>query len=317
MSNDVFSKLEKPQGADKPTDALEQVNKEEKRRKVKFAVAGASLAVVTVATTLFFVFDGDDAISAKLGNDDTPISAKVGGGNNTVQGGDVDSRSDLDKSDTGIAADVPSWSTTPLEGRNIGDIRNNVWDTYRQTGLTNAAIELPSESAGYHMGGEMDDMQAVLTREEFIAASGEYIERLINPTFGGWTQAQYPSGEAFSKFPVDKFYDMFSARYLDQHRGQAPGEYFPAYADWNGDNYGMSNLSPVSRWHGVVKNIDADVSDFNTTSESMTISADVVFSSWDNDGGKIEKNGKLTLSLVPGVKGERPVVIENANLSVF
>src|SRR5699024_11419009 len=48
-------------------------------------------------------------------------------------------------------------------------------------------------------------------------------------------------------------------------------------------------------------------SDYGGIKEKTTVDVEVAFSSWDEDGKKLEKDGTLRLIVVPGSDSERPL----------
>lgn len=321
MSEDVFSRLEKKgSNQSEEVDVLEQVDKEERQKRKKALIAAGIVAALGIGTVSFFVFDGDDAIKGAFTKNDEKKTAGVYGSTTTVKGGSTGkSGSTLSTSDTGIAAKIPDWSMQEYDTvEDKSGLSEKILDEYDNTGLNEYTTEMESELAGYHSRGEMDDMQVPYTREDYIRASGEYIERLINPTFGGWSDMQYSNADINNNFPTGKLLDMFSTRYAEANKGAPLKTWMPVYADWEGNDYGMDNLSNVSRWHGEVDNIKTQVNNYGSVNENIKVAVDVTFYAWDNDGQKIKQQGQLFLTLIPGKesKGERVIVIDQADLRI-
>lgn len=291
----------------------EKVSNDKKKKKAIFV--GAGTAVFLTAATAFFVLDGDDTVRNALSPNEHQPSSRILG--NTVGGGDAKGENVKEEESSEISANVPEWSTTDMEyEKDNGDLRRSIFATYANSVLRANTYAMSSETNGYHVRGTMDSKSVNYTLEEYISSAGEYIERLINPTFGGWSEFQYSNSNASENFPVEDFDDMFSNEYKEKYDSVSPASYFPVYADWEGNDYNMKNLSNTARWHGEVKSIETDIENYGYFDEQTNITAEIDFSSWNEKGEKVEKQGVLQLVVIPGGSDERPLVVDDAVLTV-
>ena len=208
------------------------------------------------------------------------------------------------------------WENKYFMETNPDELSDGIKMKYQHTSLLSSFNLLPSELNGYsnHLPPE-DDYYAYLTKDEALKISGEYIERLLNPQVGGWSDLQYPSGKAKENFNKNLFKDMFTPEYWSKYSTTSPQNYFPIYADWNEDNYGMNNLSDATRWTGRVVNMQSTQPDF--PEQTITVVADVEFAALNNNGTVITKTGRLALELVqPNQEGLRPLLINEAKLTI-
>ena len=122
--------------------------------------------------------------------------------------------------------------------------------------LALASSTLPSEAAGYTSDqdkvtledGSLNPMYAYWTKELFETEVGTTLERLLNPTFGGWENYQYSEYQANTQFDTSIISDMFTPNWLEANTGKPYNEYVPVMADWGSDNYGGGyNLTDVAR----------------------------------------------------------------------
>lgn len=318
MGNDeILKKLESAEGYNADSDVIDKKKLEnDKKNKKAMYIAGGAVGVIAISAA-FFGLGGGDAVKGFLSPNDTNVSSSVVGGNTTVRGGDAGGQNVQEEGASDISANIPEWSATNIQyAKEDSDLRRQIFASYFNTALRGNTYAMASESSGYHSGGALDDKKVVYTLEDYIASSGEYIERLINPTFGGWSEFQFAKSNAAENFNVDIFSDMFSNKYKEEYAGVPPANYFPVYADWESNNYDMKNLSNSARWHGELRGMESEIFNYGQFNEYTEVNADIVFSSWTEKGEKAEKEGNLYLIIVPGSDGERPLVIDDAVLSV-
>lgn len=312
---DVFEKLKGAESYGSEEDVLDKEKEKSEKKKKNAIFIGAGVAVVITAASAFFATDADNMLRGNNGSNEESISSNVYSSN--VDGGDTKGKNVKTEESSEISANIPEWSDTKIEyAKDEGDLRREIFASYADTAIRANTYAMSSETNGYYTRGELGSKSVNYTLEEYISSIGEYIERLINPTFGGWSEYQFSNSDASENFPVEDFDDMFSDSYKERYDTTPPGAYFPVYADWEGNDYGIKNLSNAARWHGEIKNMDSTIEDYGGIKEKTTVDVEVAFSSWDEDGKKLEKDGTLRLIVVPGSDSERPLVVEDAILSV-
>lgn len=195
-----------------------------------------------------------------------------------------------------------------------------------------AQSSLPLEAAGFTSDdaqmfledGTPNPMYSYWTAESFTREAGMSIERLLNPTFGGWSKYQYGSINDPAGMDVEGIFGgMFSNDFIKQNASNSPASYLPIYADWEKNDYGNGKLlsSPAPRWYGQASNVVIDFSyDTKTYQYKADYSADITYVAYDRSGGKLEKTGKLVLTFVANPNGDAgtggKVLIDKASLSL-
>lgn len=198
--------------------------------------------------------------------------------------------------------------------------------------LALASSTLPSEAAGYTSDqdqvtledGSLNPMYAYWTKELFETEVGTTLERLLNPTFGGWENYQYPEYQANTQFDTSIISDMFTPNWLETNTGKPYNEYVPVMADWGSDNYGGGyNLTDVARWYGQIQTSSIDFN-YNEETQQYTAvyTANIKYTAWTKDQKTVERTGTLTLNLVPAASQQNSngsshrVLIDSATLKV-
>jgi hypothetical protein len=197
----------------------------------------------------------------------------------------------------------------------------------KQAGTPNGrhASVLPLEAAGFTssldetmLDGAQNPLFSFWTDELFQKETGIYLERFLNPKFGGWEPAQYLASE----FTGGGMNDMFTDRWLSNEGTSARS--YPVFLDWNDNDYGLSGtlLATGSRWMGEATAIRTSFTyDEAAQQYSAQLVADVKYTAWTVDQTSIEKTGVLTLNLVAnpentkGTSSQR-VLIDSATLEV-
>jgi len=204
---------------------------------------------------------------------------------------------------------------------------NSMNDNSSNIGSISTSI-LPSENAGYTsdlnkqtINGAYNPLFSYWTSEIFNKEVGNYLERLLNPIYGGWYMFQYPSTNAGEYFQVSLISDMFTNEYLESHSSQPYSEWVPVYADWNSNDYGMSDvlLQSDGRWFGTINNSEVSfIYNESISQYEVDLVSHITFTAWNTDQGKEIKNGILTLHLVsnPDLSDSPRVLISDASLEV-
>ena len=314
-------------------DSFLRKEKNKKRSKVvRFSVLGVLIVAGTVGGVLVFdPFGGDQKIG-----DNSKNTTKVDDNDNNNSGdlfNDPDSVKEDDfYKDKYIPFDTDDWQQSSYDSKKDSEtLRNDVLKTTSGNSLDRSSGTLPSETNGFTSDitkielddGTINPMFSYWTKEVFEFEVGLITERLLNPVFGGWEDYQWAEYNASVGFPVNLFSDIFTERYFSENIDNPYAEWVPVYADWNSDNYGLSDqmLPSGSRWFGqavsseVVFTYDEDTSQYN-----VVYVVNVKFTAWKQDQTKLEKNGTLTLNLVSNVdlmnSSNNRVLIDGASLKI-
>ena len=320
------------------SDRDELVASEERKRKQKKALAFGipTLAALVIAATI-----GGSVVFNDGNSSDGADSSDNGGRTSAItneapknEDGSVDTSDDFWK-EKGKETPVKTKEWTKSEyseeafTKDKGIILTTAMDSSTPGG-TDATL-LPSESAGftsdvskeYLNDGTINPDFSYWTAEVYQAEVTSHVERLLNPTYGGWSKFQYPAYPGNSSFELNTVSDMFTTRYLNENSENPFSDYIPVYADWNGDNYGGENqlLESGPRWYGTLDTVSSDFTyDDATQQYTVKYAADVTFTAWTTDESKLEKKGKLELTFVANVNGANAssnrVLIDNAKLTV-
>lgn len=300
---DIFANIEDEEN----TEALEQFSEEKKNKNlIKIGALGAgALILVCSIVGIIVVSQSEDKV------DSVSIEQRDG------------QKSAI--SENAVAADIileekfpvelPVWGSNSYSNQDKGILRSQLYEQYSKTPLISTTMPLSSELLGYHMGGEMDDYQVLITKEEVVASTGEYIERIVNPLLGEWSDYQYSTSNANENFPVSTVADMFTPDFFERNADKEYKDYMPFYADWNADNYGIDNLSDFARWYGEVGKIEANMINENSGNAELFVKVDVTYRAWLDNGQKVSKKARLELDIVQGHGSEeRPILIDGARL---
>lgn len=305
LDNNNFSNIEDNES----TEALDNYESEKKNKNlIKMGILGVGfLALAGIITGIIVAIQSaDDIDGVSLDNGSNSSSsvkeAKAVAPNVVIE--------------NVFPVGLPEWGKISYFDQDKAVLRDQLYEKYSKTPIITTTMPLSSELLGYHIGGEMDDYQVLITKEEVVASTGEYIERIINPALGGWSYYQYSNSNPNENFPINNFKDMFTPEFFERNADKQYREYLPFYADWDSNDYGMSNLSEVARWYGEVNKVEADMINENSGSAELVVKADITYHAWLEDGSKVNKNAVLELDLVQGRGEERPMLVDNAKLQI-
>lgn len=226
---------------------------------------------------------------------------------------------------------VDTWAQDRYQDKGgLKSHRKEIIDSRGGTELSIQSIQMPSEEAGFtsddnqqfDSSGNPNPFYSYWTAEEFQSYSHSYVERLMNPIYGGWARFQFPTYPANQTLDFSLFEDMFSDKYTSENQNKKYSEYLPIMADWNGDNYGGVNnlLSEGSRWYGTTSDVEV-VPEFDNNIQQYIVhyNAKVTFTSWTQDQSKLEKNGVLELTFIANAgenSSPNKVLIDQAKLTM-
>lgn len=231
---------------------------------------------------------------------------------------------------------LEKWQEAPyaIEGVN----REQLNKKYRNKNMNmdRIARKFPSEAAGStsnpnkktNPDGTSNPNYTLLTDADVEYTVDKYLELIVNPQFGDWTNVQYAKNHPNKSLDINTWSKVFTTKYFYDNYNKKPyKDWMPLYADWNENDYGMKDqlLEEGPRWIGEVKSAKMkDVSDSHSDDPSknatkFTVDAVVKYTAWLNDGDSISKDGTLKLTLVPNenIKDtEHKLLIDSSSLEV-
>lgn len=314
------------------------VEAEERKRKQKKALAFGipTLAALVIAATIggSVAFDDSNSSNGSTASDNGGRTSAITNEAPKNEDGSVDTSDDFwEEKGKETPVKTKEWAQSEYSPEALtkdkGAILTTAMDSSSPGGMD--ATLLPSEAAGftsdvdkeYLDDGTINPDFSYWTAEVYQTEVASHVERLLNPTYGGWSKSQYPAYPGNSSFELSAVSDMFTTRYLNANSENPFSDYIPVYADWNGDNYGGENqlLESGPRWYGTLDTVSSDFAyDDATQQYTVQYSADVTFTAWTADESKLEKKGKLELTFVANVNGANAssnrVLIDNAKLTV-
>lgn len=326
--------------ADASDEAAEDkvINSARRNSKVKKAglITGTSvLAIAVTAGFLFFTPFGGDLNFNKNSNT-APIATTEPSPDASpkplVSEPPQDTTEDFAK-DASKMYPVPlkEWQTKGYKDQDAGALKPEILTALSGSEFSSGSNRLPSESSGFTSDdskqmlddGTLNMKYSYWTAEQFKSETGSYLERLLNPTFGGWEMYQHNGPGSSGYFDTTIIADMFTDRWLTENADKKTADYVPVYADWNADSYGLGDklLSMGSRWIGTVTTSNTVFTyDKEKLQYSVDLTADVKFTAWTKDQTKLEKNGTLTLHLVSNAdhlnSSSHKVLIDSASLKM-
>lgn len=318
-------------------EILNNERNEGRTKKIVLSVAGVlAVCSIAVAGVMFNPFDNDQKVGT---GEITSSGPSDNGGDDSITNAPDDNNADLAEEvddfylDEGkyFPTEVEEWAQSEYTDENVSEISEPVLETAKTEEWGEASMLLPSEEVGYTSDenkkrtedGSINLYYTYWTMEDFQKESTIAIERLINPTFGGWGVYQYPAYKANTEYDQRILNDLFTNNFLTKNEGKPYSEYMPIYADWNSDNYGGQDnlLTAGPRWHGDIVSSETEfVYDSSISQYVVNLTADVKFTAWGQDQSILEKNGVLTIKFVANANEEgassHKVLIDDASLKV-
>lgn len=328
--------IREDQEAEKKEDEiLESEKKQGHTKKIVFGSLGVlALCGIVVGGVLFNPFDNDQKVGT---NNVSTVAPSDNGGSDDENVVNVDLKDSVKVDDFYLEegryfpAEVNEWAKTEYSSEIESEITENVITTAEGSEWGISSNLLPSEAGGYTSDdskqfledGTINPDYSFWTAEVFQKESTIAMERLLNPTFGGWGVYQYPAYSANTEYDQLILGDLFTNNWKTANQEKAYSDYIPIYADWNADNYGGQENLLVSgpRWHGdIVDSSTEFVYDETLQQYSATVTANVKFTAWSQEQTTLEKNGVLTIKFVANANGEgdglHKVLIDEASLKV-
>jgi hypothetical protein len=326
--------------ADANDDAAEDklinsARRKSKAKKVTLIAGTSALAAAVTAGFLFFTPFGGDLNFNKEANT-APIAASPSPSTDNADEKIVEPPADTSEDfakDSAKMYPVPlkEWQTKLYTGQDGNSLKNDILSSLSGSEINSSSKVLPSESSGFTSDdsketledGSLNTRYSYWTSEQFQSEVGGYMERLLNPTFGGWEMYQHNGVGSSGYFDTTLISDMFTDRWSSENADKKTSEYVPVFADWNANNYGLSDtlLTMGTRWIGTVQTSDTVFTyDQEKLQYSADLTAQVKFTAWTKDQTKLEKNGTLTLHLVANAdklnSSNHKVLIDSANLKM-
>lgn len=334
---------------------LDKRNKKEKRNKLLVIVPLASVAVLLIGGVAIYDPFAQNFRWSQSADDGKTVDGE--NGSNTAGPGPVGGGEWWEADKQKFPVEVPPWTVDEAisnskdgsegsaeekpDGENEGNVNTSldrftredalqkqydaVNKTYSGTTLSQLAIILPSIEGGFtddatkavNEDGSLNGNFSFWTRELFVGEVGSMLNRLMNPVFGGWQSASEGNADDATK---TKLGDLFTGQWLAANgadalpivtSGKAPIEvnYLP---------------SGGTRWVGTITPGSENMNftyDRGLKGYVVDYSADVTYSSWQQDQKVASFNGKISLKLVPNSQDQNPssgnrVLISEASLAL-
>lgn len=312
---------------------INSARRSSKAKKVSLIAGTTVLAAAVTAGFLFFTPFGGDLNFNKDANL-APISApelNSNLGKNIVQPPEDTTEDFAKDSSKKYPIKLKDWQTKPHTEQEGDSLKKDILTSLSGSEINSSGNTLPSEASGFTSdssketleNGSLNMRYSYWTAEVFQSEVGGYLERLLNPTFGGWEMYQHNGVGSSGYFDTRLISDMFTDRWLSENANKPTSEYVPVFADWKANDYGLSDklLTTGSRWIGTLKSSHtAFTYDPEKLQYSVNLTAQVKFVAWTKDQTKLEKNGTLTLHLVANADklngSNHKVLIDSANLKM-
>lgn len=189
-----------------------------------------------------------------------------------------------------------------------------------------ASLFFPSRDAGYTNNpdnyeledGSFNPLYSYVLAEDVQYFYGHHLQRLLNPVYGNWWQAQLGS-DSPNRFAegVYELEDMFSSEWWEENVVNGNPSNLPIMADFNGDNFGGMDLAVGPRWFGEITGHEISVN----SGDRITSVIEVKFTSFPEDPAQkpAVRSGVLTLTVEPNLNSEavnNRLVISEADLKL-
>lgn len=227
---------------------------------------------------------------------------------------------------------LDDWQKNNYQLADLDALKNQFVHRYDGTEFGNAASVLPRESDGFTSdtskamlaNGSPNPKYSYWTYETFVSQTSTILERILNPTFGGWGSYQYAHNHPDTTFNQKSVADMYTQKALMGTSTKKNQNWVPMYVDWDENDYGLSGqlLDVGPRWYGKVVSTKTQFSyDEEQKMYVVDLGVNVQFTAWRKDQSKVQRNGVLHLELVPN-KGDyansssNKVLVNSSSLNV-
>ncbi len=209
---------------------------------------------------------------------------------------------------------LEAWQKTPYLGHDDDSLASTVRNATGSYVVTIPAQILPSTSTGYtdnagfafNEDGSKNMLYSLWTQENFSASAIVAVERIINPTFGGWVKDSRTNDLTAIK---EKLADLFTGDYLIS---DAPLPVLTDSTPIPGFEMGDGLPSNGTGWTGRASDWSIEfVYDETAQNYVATARVAVVYSIWKADRTIVTTGGELVLTLVPNhnAKGQTDRVL--------
>lgn len=244
---------------------------------------------------------------------------------------------------------IPAWSKEPF---NISSIENEdeIYDelmtfSKKQQHLSGLFESLPSKFSGEWLDappaytnditqktidGHPNRNFAYALKEDYMIAYSTYINRLINPVFGDWIyqQRDFPLRPMKADPNFRVLAGMFHPDWWKENIVENEDySKLPILADWNGDNFADSTLSPrneetIGVWYGEL-NVNEDnmisteyLGRDENEAHIVEIITPIKYYAWGENNKKVNKSANLRMRLASNPVAYMPnrVVITDIEL---
>lgn len=295
-----FEKLMAEEKADKARQdqALKkQRGNGSRNRKVLLGVGAGAIALIVAGLVIYDPTSG----ALRFGEKDTK---QVAAGNQTEisSNGNVAGQPQnwWEEPANKYPVKLQPWQQQTFDSKKSDAIYKQVDEAYIGSQLESASNQLPSESTGFTsdpkqetVDGQLNPLFSYWTQENFEAETGSMLERLINPTFGGWDSDS--NAGRMTDGSYKKLRDLFSKTWQESHQNASD---LPVFL---GGGKSVDYLpNGGSRWVGQVKDMTTDFQyDESIRNYRVTLVADISYTTWTQSKEKVTQNAEITLNLVP------------------
>lgn len=274
----------------------------EKNRKPLFIGIGTGLAALAVV--------GGLVLANPFGSDSTPTAPPVDKAPTGSSAPATEAWYEAD--DVPLPVEVPEWTEEyqHLTPKSFSpETLEEAYEAYDDSRLLAAAkTVMRSEATGMTSNPAMATDEyglpnpdySFITEEIFVQQTYAISQKFLNPSFGGWARYQHDEANARTKFDPKGMTDVLAPSYLKEVRAAKDKSFFPVFADWKSNNYGMDNLVPTgTRWVGTVNDYDVKFKyDKKVLNYEATITYDVTYTAWTENRQTVDRDAVLKLHFV-------------------
>lgn len=143
-----------------------------------------------------------------------------------------------------------------------------------------------------------------ITKESIKYNVLSYLNRLINPIYGGWTEFQYGKEHKSSELNESIYKDMFSSSFIEKNKNN-----MPFFTDKEANNYGYEWIETKDNVYPRFIGIVDGISDIETDDSMNKITVTSSVSLYGNTKKeKITKKYKITMTLITNDESENLVI---------
>lgn len=215
-----------------------------------------------------------------------------------------------------LPVNLPDWLGSYYLNSTEGDYYNKLISSLDNTDFYYLTDAFPSVAEGftsdkdkmYEEDGLPNIYYTTATKESIKFYTIQYLNRLFNPIFGGWTEYQYGKEFKTSELSSEIYEDMFSDKYIEANKNS-----MPFYTDKEGNDYGYewSNKNTVPRFIGVVTGVSNLETDESLTSIKIEANVSVYGNTKEE---QVQKDYDVVMTLIYDENKENSFVIDNIEL---